>query len=215
MLDLLQESLKGYNLPFTVSVICIIIYWIIALLGAVDIDAGADFDIDTDIETDTTTDAPANETGNGSFFDAAIRFAGFADAPLMFVLSVFGVMLWVCNLIANLYFNPAHSNLQATILLAPVVIIAFIITRLMIRPLRPVMKLIKGREPAAKVIGEQGVVVSSSLTSEFGRIQIDFEGRKLLLNATVSDTDKTLQKGAQVLVVSRAENEKDYIVRAL
>lgn len=216
MLDLLQESIKGYNLPFTILVGCIFLYWIIALFGVVDIDAGGDFDIDTDIDADTDIDgAEGSNEAQGNFLDAAIRFVGFSDAPLMFVISIFAVMLWVFNLIANIYFNPAESNGQATILLLPVIILGFITTRLLVRPLRPLMKMIKGKEAPAPVIGEQGVVVSSTLDHEFGRVQIDFEGRPLLLNATVSDTGQTLSKGDIVLVVSQKENQDSYIVRSL
>lgn len=214
MLELLQESIKGYNLPLTILLGVVILYWVVALLGLVDIDIGGDFDLDVDADAESGHEEGV-DTASGNFVNSAMRFAGFADAPMMFVLSVFVVMVWVFNLIANMYFNPLESGAQATILLLPVAVAGFVSTRLLVRPLRPVMKMLKAKEAPAAIIGEQAVVVSASLDHEFGRVQIDFDGRPLVLNAVISNQDQKLKKGAQVLVVSKIEDSENYIVRAL
>ncbi|MDF1753852.1 MAG: DUF1449 family protein [Verrucomicrobiales bacterium] len=214
MLELLQESIKGYNLPLTILLGVVILYWVVALLGLVDIDIGGDFDLDVDTDAESGHEEGV-DAASGNFVNSAMRFAGFADAPMMFVLSVFVVMVWVFNLIANMYFNPLESGTQATMLLLPVAVVGFVSTRLLVRPLRPVMKMLKAKEAPAAIIGEQAVVVSASLDHEFGRVQIDFDGRPLVLNAVISNQDQKLKKGAQVLVVSKIEDSENYIVRAL
>ena len=82
-MDLIQETIKGYNLPFTILLGFVILYWVIAMMGLIDIDGGGDLDIDVDADADGI-----GEGGTENALSDAIRFLGFSDAPLMLVLSI-------------------------------------------------------------------------------------------------------------------------------
>lgn len=219
MLDILQESIKGYNLPFTILLGVVAVYWIIALFGLVDIDGGGDADLDLDVnvdgDADVDVDPDASADGSSGFLDAAFKIIGLTDAPLLLILSILSLMLWGLNLMANLVFNQASSASLASILVIPVFIIAIILTRLLIRPLRPVMKMFRGTEAPAQIIGKEGKVISATLDQEFGRIEIDFDGKPLLLKAVVSSDQSTLKKGDSILVVEKIDDSNTYIVRPL
>lgn len=207
LIELLQESLKIYNLPATILLGMIIVYWIVALIGVIDLD----------IDLDLDSDAEAVGSGNGGFLSRFVKISGFTEAPLIFILSVFALFFWATSVLANRYFNPENTLGFAIILSIPVLLISSIITRLLITPLQPLVRYVKAAEPTAKIIGEEGTVKSVTLDRDFGRIEIKFDGKPLLLNAVLSEgaTDQ-ISKGAKVLVVAKLEGESDtYIVRAM
>ena len=60
MTELLTESFRLINLPFTILLILVIAYWLLVALGAVsgptadaDLDVGGDAHIDHDVDLDT------------------------------------------------------------------------------------------------------------------------------------------------------------------
>ncbi len=205
MTELLQEAIKGYNLPFTILLIVIILYWGVALFGIVDIDdAGLDLDgVDGDGES------------SGGVFSSILKIMGLSDAPLILAISLFTIFIWGYNLIANFYLNSAGETCTAIIIILGSVIGAWITTRLLIQPLKPLMNLIKASEPVTEIIGAEGRVISASLDSEFGRVEIETEGKNLIVNAVISEGEEPLAKGGRVLVVSRKDDSDTYIVRSL
>ncbi|MEO0416543.1 MAG: hypothetical protein AAF226_16490, partial [Verrucomicrobiota bacterium] len=228
MLEILQEPIKSFNLPFTIMLGAVLLYWIVAAIGLVEIDGGdgvdIDVDVDLDIDIDADIDVDADLSGDvdggtaaGGFFHFLLKAVGASDAPIMLVLSIFAVMLWACNMLANIYFNATDSNSRATLLLIPVVIVAFILTRVLIRPLRPLMKGLRNADKPVQIEGSTAVVRSAKLDAKFGQIELKgVENQDLILNARLSDDSSSIPKGAEVLVISKAENEDDvYIVRPL
>lgn len=205
MFDLLKESLQIYNLPFTILLALVIVYWVIALCGMIDLDA-LDFDFDLDADGDGTHGGPMS---------GLLKASGFADAPLILILSLLTILLWATNLLANYHFNPESSIIRAMILFTPVLLISAIITRLLIKPLAPLMNSIKSDEPAAQIIGEEAKVISASIDKEFGRVEVDFDGKPILLNAILTGATEKLRKGDAVLVVSKKEDSDTYKVRSL
>ncbi|MDF1860411.1 MAG: hypothetical protein P1U87_09350 [Verrucomicrobiales bacterium] len=215
MIELLRESILPVNLPFTILLGVIGAYWIIGLLGLVDMEA---LDGVGGVETDGIDlegGDGGEDSGGGGFMNALLTIVGASDAPLIFVISLFSVFLWALNVGGNHYFNPGFDGGRATLLLIPVVIGAFVITRLLIIPLRPVMKLIRTSETPVQILGSSGVVRSSTLDSEFGEVEIESAERSLILRARISNDATALKKGDPVLVVSKEEDADIYIVRSL
>ena len=200
-----------------------ILYWVIAMIGIVDLDVGGESDVDLDldadadanIEVDGSSEAAEGDGTSGGAWNSVMRFVGLSDAPIILILSIFALMLWALNLVANLYLNPGESAARASFLLIPVMILAFVVTRVSVRPLRPVMKILKSTEPALQVIGMTGIVKSTTLDEKFGRVEIESEGRPLLLDAVLTDDSTTLKKGDQILVVMKKDDSNIYIVRPI
>lgn len=236
MIELFQESFEPYNLPFTILLFAVAGYWIIGLLGLVDVDGigGADGvdgmdgldgiegveGIEGGIDGDASG-AVGDDGGNhghigNAFFNEILKMIGASDAPIIFVLSLFSLLLWALNVAGNHYFNPAESVSFATIILAPVVIGAFVLTRLLVRPLRPLTKLLKDSEKNISILGASGTVRSSMLDKDdFGQIEVVTGDRTLLLRARLSDLSDPLPKGSPVLVVSHDKENEGYVVRPL
>ncbi len=76
--ELLELSLNPWVLPFTVMVVLSCVYWLLALLGTIDMDA---FDIDLDIDSDA--DGAMGEPSG--IFASLLQFINATEVPLMFV----------------------------------------------------------------------------------------------------------------------------------
>ena len=63
--EVLQEALMPANLVFTVMLGIVIIYWIMVILGALDVDF-LDIDFDSDVDVDADVDADVDGTGGGA-----------------------------------------------------------------------------------------------------------------------------------------------------
>lgn len=235
MIELLRESILPVNLPFTILLGVVAVYWIVGLIGLVDLDGmGGGLDVGSDgidgidgidgvdvggAEVDGVEGIDGGDSGAhsfaGTFFNGLLKAIGASDAPVIFVLSVFVVILWGLNMVGNHYFNPEMTSARATIVLIPVVIAGFIMTRLLVRPLRPLMNMIRDDEKPVVIIGSSGVVRSSSLDADFGEVSVETEENTLILRARISDEDASLKKGDPILVVSKDNDSDTYLVRAL
>lgn len=66
MLEIFQEAFRGINLPITIALGLILLYWVIAMLGMVDLDARDGFlGLDTDIDIDVDVDPQAIDAIDG------------------------------------------------------------------------------------------------------------------------------------------------------
>lgn len=229
MLELFQEAISPLNLPFTLLLGVVAAYWIIGLLGLIDFDAldgigGVDADgldvgdIDgvegvESIDHDLATDAGGSSIG-GTIFNGLLKIVGVSDAPVIFIISVFSTCLWAFNITSNYYLNPSDSVSKATIMLAPIVVVSFILTRLLLIPMRPLMKIVQAEEPPLQIIGSSGRVRSATLDQDFGQVEVQADDAVLILKAKLSQ-GTPLAKGTEILVVSLEEDSETYIVRPL
>lgn len=235
MNELFQESLLPVNLPFTLLLGAIALYWIIGLLGLVDLDGGTE-GVDGELALDgadaldgpdtldggealdagaESGDGDDGSAGGGGIFRTVLKIVGASDAPLIFVVSLFTIFLWACSVLANHYFNPGFDAGRATVLLAPVVVTAFVLTRILVVPLRPLTKFIRSSEKPVEIVGATGRVRSSQIDTEFGEVEVEASGRTLLLRARISASERPLLKGDRILVVSRDPETGICTVRAL
>lgn len=218
MLELFQESLLPVNLPFTILLGAVAAYWVIGLIGLVDLDGGGEaggldgVDLPDGGETRGGDDG---ETSGSGAMQTLLKIVGASDAPLIFVISLFSIFLWACNVLANHYGNPGYDAGRATVLLLPVVAGAFVLTRILVVPLRPLMKVIRTSEKTVTILGASGTVRSARLDTQFGEIEVETAEKNLILRARLSAHGEPLVKGDSVLVVSKDEEADVYIVRAL
>ncbi len=229
MLEIFQEAFRGINLPITIALGVILLYWVIAMLGMVDLDAidgflGLDTDIDIDVDVDPQaidaidgeTEVHSHEGHSANAFQAVAKFMGAQDAPIMFVISVLALVLWAGNLIGNYYFNEEDSTFLANCILGGSFVAAIVVTKLMVRPLRPLMNMMRSASKNEPIIGMAGIVRSKELSTESGQIEVIHDGASLLLNARLSEgAAEPVQRGAQALIIARDDDGKRYVARPL
>ena len=224
MSTVLQEAISAYNLPLTLLLGLIGLYWLISLIGLMDFDA-----LDGVLGTDSDGHGQGHDAGDGDhgdgddghgqgFFAGLMKVMGATDAPIMFVITLYSLLLWSGNMLGNIYLNGSRSGSVATGILAGSLVGAFVLTRLLVRPLRPLMKLIRDTEARVPLVGLTGTVRSLTLTETDGQVEVLRDGAPILLHARIAPGREPLPRGAEVLIVARIEGAGDrdvYTVRPL
>jgi len=203
MNELWEHALLPYNMPLTVLLGLMAVYWVFSLIGAADFDF--DFDIDAEAEGDV---------GSGHhILGAILKFVNAQDIPIMMVLSFLTLFMWSISLLANSILNPGHSNLIALGILVVNFIVSTLIVKAITQPLRPLFRAIKKDEKHEPLVGAVGIVKSRVIDENYGQISVQrVQGAPALLNAYLDEG--ALVRGESVLVLSYDESRKRYLVKS-
>jgi Protein of unknown function (DUF1449) len=205
--ELWEQAILPYNLPLTILLGLVILFWLFTLIGALSADS---LDVDLDADADGEID------GLGDLPGAMLRVVNAGAVPLTVVLSILILAMWITSLVLNFYFNAGHSGLVAFGFAAAAFIIGVIATKLITQPMVPFMRRLKDAENAAPVIGEIGVVRSIQIDSTYGQVEVERpDGAPALLNARLGPDSEPVPRGTPVAVVMIDEKTGVYLVRAL
>jgi hypothetical protein len=219
-------------LPFTLLLAPIALYWLLAMLGTVDLDfLNIDLDLDTDVDVDMDLDPDLDlDAGDGAGSDAGdghhapgagilhstLRVMGATDVPIMAILSIMIVFLWTGTMLGNLWFNPGQDSFMGTVIGLSALVASFILTRIVTYPLRPFFRAFKKSGPENRpVVGRSGVVRSRELTENNGQVAIEEKGEQIFLNARLMSGSPPLVRGTEVLVYKYDKESGIYYVRSL
>jgi hypothetical protein len=199
--ELWEQAVLPYNLPLTILLGAVVLFWLLTLLGIFGTDS---FDLDMDGD---------GEVHAGDIAGALLRFVNAGYVPVTVVLSVLVLATWLLSVLVNYHFNPGHSMALAAGYLVLALIAGVILTKLVTQPLVPLMRRLKEAEDAKPVLGELGVVRSIEITDRYGQVEVVREdGAPALLNARLTEGAVPLGRGAEVAVLSFDESAGVYLV---
>jgi len=206
--EALRDSLSLINLPFTVMLAGIVFYWLLVLVGMIDIDVPF-----VDFGGDTPDGGGAEGTdGDEGVLQPVLKFLNIGEAPAMIVVSIMVICLWILAIMVNRHFNPDHIVLRAMLLFVPNLLVAGIITHFAAKPFAKVNTYLNtDYDKAPPMIGLVGTVMTSELDSKFGTINIDIKGAPLTVQAR-SEEGKVYKQGDQVQVVREDKSSGIYFV---
>lgn len=223
MLELLNESLRLVNLPFTFLVIVVVIYWLLMILGVVGIDSldadsgGLDLDADADVDMDLevggdgdTVAAPAHGIMAG-----ALSFVNADRVPLAIVLSFFFVFLWIGMILGNHFVNPGKSILLGIVIFVPVYVGAVLATKVVTLPFVKFFGHLKsGGDAPVSMIGKTCRLLNNIEGDRIGQVEIVTEGAPWRLNVRAFRGEK-LALGSEAVIVEHNREKGYFIVKGL
>ncbi len=214
MLELWQHAISPINLPFTVLFAIVMAYWLMVILGFLDLDhAHADVGGDGHFEAhpDGHADADVHLEHPGlvsSFF----QFLHMGEMPFMIVVTILSVILWMGSMLLNYYFNPDAILTKAVMIFVPLFAGAVVATHFASIPFKKMYQLMeKDYDSHQPIVGQVGKVVTMEVTSEFGQVQIIRNGAPVTINARTA-VGKTLKKGDEALVVEVSKDRRTFSV---
>ena len=209
MWEVCQAAVAAVNLPYTVFLGLILLYWLTVIVGALDLDL-FNVDLEADVDADVDVDAP----GLGGVGLAALRFFHVGDMPLMLLLSFFALSLWVLSLLSNDYLRN-QSLLVAGLLCMPNVFASLFVTKVVTLPFRALFKTLRHeRRAAPEIVGLACVVKTSKVDASMGQAEMARNGAPLLLNVRTADGD-VLNQGEEALIIDFNEHTNTYTVARL
>ncbi len=202
MVELFNASVSLINLPFTVLLTLILLYWVGVIIGAADMEL-----FHTDIMGDMDMDM--DDPGIGHAF---LNFLNIGEVPVMIIVSIMILCGWCFSIISNYYLNPGQSYLLTFGLLVPNIIVSLFISSLATKPMRKLFQTLnKESDTQAGVLFKSGVVVTSEVTPSFGQVEIKTDGAPITINVRTKD-DLLLKKGESVVIYDEDKEKGIYFV---
>ncbi|KGJ97344.1 OB-fold-containig protein [Colwellia psychrerythraea] len=187
------------------------IYWLVGMLGIIDLDLTPDADLDVDVEADLDTDLSA---GFGGLAGLLLTF-GLTSVPFTLVISIICLISWLISIYLQLYAFVLLDSAWLYYLLGSVstVLIFFIslpITGFLIRPLKGMFVSIETIS-SHNLVGSDATIATGKVTETFGQAKVLNEGAEILLDVRC-DPEHRLSMGDKVLLIEYSKGSHSYIV---
>lgn len=204
MIELLQESFRLVNLPYTLFFGLALLYWVSYLLGIVGADLG-DIGSGADGAADGLGEGVGDGAAGGGIFSGVLSFVYAADVPMTIIVSVLSFVMWATAVLFNFYTGNTSFVLSMALSL-PFFAGGVVATRLIIRPFVPILKsAFDESSDEVLVLGQVCVISSLEVTQRHGQAELPQAGSPLVLNVQTRD-GVVLKKGDEAVVVSEGPN---------
>jgi hypothetical protein len=213
VLNVMKAALLPVNMPFTILLGGVTLYWLLVIAGALDFELGGhDIDVDTGGHAGDVSGGHEVDGGHAAHdghdihhgtgvFQGFLQFLHIGDAPLMIVLSIMSVLGWMFAMLANVSFNAGNSLLIGLGLVVPNLVFTCVATNIIMRPIANfVRSLNQDAEKAPPIVGLVAEVTTSEVTEKFGMGLVHIKGAPLAIQIRNLREDK-FGKGERVLVI--------------
>jgi hypothetical protein len=191
---------------FTFVLALCVLYWLLAVLGVVDIEM-LDIDgVDADVDL-------GNEATSANALAAVMLKFGLSGIPVTIIVSFLSLFGWLASYYIVHYLSPMipAGMLRYSFGLL-VLFVAFwlgvLLTAVIVILLRPMFQKVE-QQTIKRVLGKSAVVRTSKVTDSFGEAFLDDGGAGLILKVR-SEKDQTFVKGDKVVLLEYLENENIY-----
>ncbi|MFY9253718.1 MAG: hypothetical protein WAO83_09700 [Fuerstiella sp.] len=191
--------------PATMLLLCVCGYWLMMMLGAVDLDF---LDIDLDLDMDMELDADPSILQFGFI---PLKFLNIGSVPTMLWVSVFSLTGWM---VSRLWNSPLpHESFlwkADTIAIIRDFGIAALMTKAITQPLRGRFDPVQPNMPA-QLVGRVCVVTTTEVSDTFGEADLQTDAAPLKLK--IRNNEGNITKGDHVVIVDFRSEDNIYFVR--
>jgi hypothetical protein len=213
MTELLQASTRFPTVVFTIALGIALVYWLFVLLGALDLDllGGGHHDLDlgggheVGGGGDAGGDADAGDVDGGGVWHSL----GLGAVPITISVSMIVLVCWCASLLSTTYIAGDSSWIRI-ILFPLVIIVAFPVASLLVRPLAPVFKIREGKFNA-DYVGSLCTITTNSVDAGFGFANIE-DGHSLVQIAVRCDKPGKLARGDKALIIEFDPERRTFVV---
>lgn len=210
-----MEALLNFSAQFPTVIYStllgiVVIYWLVGMLGIIDLDLAPDADVDVELDTDVTASA-------GALTGLLLTF-GLTGVPFTLVISIVLLVSWLISIYAQIYVMSLLDTVWLYYLvgITSTVVVFFIslpVTGLLIRPLRGMFNSVE-TATSDHLVGRDGTVATGKVTASFGQAKVLNEGAEILLDVRC-EPEHTLTMGDKVLLIEYCREKHSYIVAPL
>jgi hypothetical protein len=203
MEQLFLTSTQFPTLIYSVLLGVIVVYWLVGLLGIIDLDFSGDIDIDTDVDISI-----------GGITGFLLTF-GLTGVPFSLVISIIILLCWLLSVYLQHYLLILLPQgwlyyLFGTFTSLVVFIISLPITAMAIRPLKGMFVSVETSE-SDQLVGKEATIATNKVTGTFGQARVFNNGAEILVDVRC-DPEHTLTQGDNVLVIKYLQANHAYIV---
>jgi hypothetical protein len=222
MIEFLTAAFAPVNVVFTVLLLVLGLYWVLVILGALDIDlfqihlphAGPEFHMDGDIAVGHDVGGHVDghvggvESGIGH---SILHFFYIGEVPTMLLVSIMVLSLWAFSMLGNHYLNPEGSRAMAVAIFFGNFAVSTVVLKFVALPLRTFYFILnKDYNAPGDVVGKVCRVVTTHVTMEkMGQAEVPTKGAPILLNVLARGAH-VFNRGEEALVVERDAGKGTY-----
>jgi hypothetical protein len=198
---------------FTFLMIIVCFYWLIALLGVIDIDM---FELDMDVETDFETEVSINPDAQGlSGLAGFILNWGLTGVPITVVISLLIITSWLISYLAtSLILVYIPFDIVRYVAGAALIFVCFAlsipITAWTIRPLKGLF-IAHTAVKKESLVGQKCEVKTGKVTDDFGQAILE-DGEAGMILDVRAPNDKQIKKGDKVILIEYIKKDNCYNV---
>ncbi len=240
MIEFFHECINFVNLPVTMMMIAVILYWLMVMVGVfgmetfdfdfdadvpdVGLDAGIDADVGfggggLDINTGvgeapgTSFSGGSSTTGNDGIFRQVFDFFYLGEIPIVIIGTFFMLAFWVATLVTNHWYNMDQRLLISLLWLIPNFVISLVVTRITMIPFIAIFrKPPPENRTREEMHGLIGRVITSEVSDKFGQIEVRQENEpEMILNVRIK-SGEMLGKGDAAKIVSYNHEDGTFLV---
>ncbi|MEM1002520.1 MAG: hypothetical protein AAGH46_07715 [Bacteroidota bacterium] len=206
MQEFLDLAFSGVNLVPTVLLIFIIVYWLIVIIGVIDIDT-LDIDFDAEVEVEAGLDSDI-ELGNGGL-SSVLSFFNIGQMPLMIFLSFLTFPMWLLTLWATDLIG-GYIIIDSVLLLGSFILSLFV-AKVLTTPIAKFYLKIRMEDEAVNPIGKRCKVLLAVKSDSIGQAEIKASGTSILISA-ITRNGIEIQKGESALVIDYIKDGNHYLI---
>ncbi|MEH0155219.1 hypothetical protein V6R21_13820 [Limibacter armeniacum] len=202
-MDFLIAALQPINLPYTILMAVVALYWLSVIIGVLDFDT---FDIDLDADADIEVD------GEIGAMAQVLHYFNIGELPLMIIFSFWFLFMWVGSVLTNHYLGN-DSWLIAGAILIPNAFVSLMLTKYATKPFQKAFSHLTKEEDTSVIGKECKLIIPASLDKK-GQAEVYTSGYHQRVYVKPLD-DKKLQKGDTALIIEFDEQQKCYLIEPL
>ncbi len=205
MKELLNAAVSAPNLLPTALLVFVLVYWIVVILGAIDLDF-----IDLDLELgETEADGVAEGEFSAAWLNAVLSFFNLGQVPFMVFLTFLIIPIWVISVMGNYYLDNTSFGISM-LLFMPNLVISLFIAKFLTMPFIGLFRTMD-QETGETMIGKICTVTSTVSSGKVGQAKVKTTGAPLLLNV-LTYNEVTLQHGDTGIVIDRRKDRNIYFI---
>lgn len=197
---------------FTFLLALVALYWVVAVLGLVEIDV-LDFDIpDAD---GSLAGAENSELSTPDVLAGLMLKIGLHGVPVTIIISFIALFGWLCcyylvHFLLGMLPDGFFRLLAAVPIFMVSLFVAVVITSVVIKPLRPLFR--KAQQHTEKlVLGQVATVRTSKVNSSFGEATLEDGGAGLILKVRATG-EEVFKRGDKVVLLEYLQDDNTYRV---
>lgn len=197
---------------FTFFLALSMLYWCIAALGFVDVNA-LDFDsVNTDGEMDINTDTSIS---SGDVVAGLIMRLGLSGVPVTIIVTLISLIGWIlCYYIVYVFFSWVPEGVLRYLVSLPIIAgclyVAAVLTAIAVKPFRSLFAKME-QKTEKKVLGQTAIVRTLRVDNGFGEATLEDGGAGLIFKVRTLG-DVTFGKGDRVVLLEYVKESNTYNV---
>ncbi|MGB3466044.1 MAG: hypothetical protein WBA74_12270 [Cyclobacteriaceae bacterium] len=208
MQELFDHSFSMINIVPTFLLFFSLLYWVIVMLGAIDLDF---FDVDIDLDVDTDVDLDTPDDISIGWFNSVLVFFNLDQIPLMIFITFLALPMWFISVVGNYYLAVDNVGMSL-LLLIPNFIVSLFIAKFTTMPfVKLFSRLNKEETTRISFIGKICRVILVATDQHVGQAEVKQDGSSFLIS-TRSVGNRNISKGDTALIIEYNEENKTYLI---